>query len=75
MPLVEIKVFEQELSAQQTQELIQRVTDVVASIVGENLRGATWVVVDEVKSGNWGVGGRALTLADVKALVAGKPLS
>ena len=71
MPFVEIKVFEGELSADQTQALIQQVTDVVAGVVGERLRGATWVVVDEVKSGNWGVGGTALTLADVRAMAAG----
>ena len=47
--------------------------DVGVGIVGENLRPATWVVVDEVKSGNWGVGGQALTLDDVKALTAGNP--
>ena len=72
MPYVEVKVFEGELSPEQTQAVIQQVTDVLVGIAGENLRPATWVVVDEVKSGNWGVGGKALTLDDVRALAAGR---
>ena len=32
------------------------------------MRGITWVRVHEVASGQWGVGGQALTTADVKAL-------
>lgn len=68
MPYVEIKVFKDELSEDQTQELIQEVTDVVVSFAGEPLREATWVVVEEVKSGNWGVGGKALGLDDVRAM-------
>jgi 4-oxalocrotonate tautomerase len=69
MPLVEIKVFEQELSAEQTGELISRVTDAVTSVTSEKLRDVTWVIVNEVPSGNWGVGGAALGLADVKKIV------
>jgi len=34
------------------------------------MRGVTWVRVHEVASGNWGIGGKALTTADVKALQA-----
>jgi 4-oxalocrotonate tautomerase len=73
MPFVEIKVFEGELSKEQTQEMIQEITEVVVSFVGENLRQATWVVVQEVKSRNWGVGGKALGLNDIRAIQAGKP--
>jgi 4-oxalocrotonate tautomerase len=73
MPFVEIKVFEGELSEEQTQVMIQEITDVVVSFAGENLRQATWVVVQEVKSGNWGVGGKALGLNDIRAIQAGKP--
>jgi len=44
----------------------------MVSIEGENMRPVTWVVVEEVKSGEWGIGGKAMTTADVKALAAGK---
>jgi 4-oxalocrotonate tautomerase len=73
MPLVEIKVFEGELSQPQTKELIQKVTEIMVSFAGENLRQATWVVVQEVKSGNWGVGGKALGLEDIRAIQESKP--
>jgi 4-oxalocrotonate tautomerase len=73
MPFVEIKVFEDELSEEQKQEMIREITEVVISFAGENLRQATWVVVQEVKSGNWGVGGKALGLNDIRAIQAGKP--
>ena len=32
----------------------------------------TWVVIEEVKSGAWGIAGRPLTTDDVKTLAAGK---
>jgi phenylpyruvate tautomerase PptA (4-oxalocrotonate tautomerase family) len=55
--------------------MIQKVTDVLVSFAGENLRQATRVV-QEIKSGNWGVGGsKALELNDVKAIQAGTPSS
>lgn len=73
MPFVEIKVFEGELSAGQTEEMIQQITEVVVSFAGEKLRQATWVVVQEVKSGNWGVGGKPLGLNDIRAIQVGKP--
>ena len=44
----------------------------MVSIEGENLRPVTWVVIDEVKGGNWAIGGKPLAAADVKALAAGK---
>ena len=72
MPLVNVKLIEGVLSQAQQKEMIQKITDAVVSIEGENLREVTWVVIDEVKSGNWGVGGNALTTEDVKALAAGK---
>jgi 4-oxalocrotonate tautomerase len=37
------------------------------------MRGVTWVVLDEVKSGDWAIGGQALTTGDVRALAAGVP--
>ncbi len=44
----------------------------VKLIEGENMRPVTWVVIEEVKSGDWGIGCNPLTTNDVKALAAGK---
>ena len=43
----------------------------MVSIEGENMRQVTWVVIDEVKSGDWGIGGKGLTAQDVRELAAG----
>jgi 4-oxalocrotonate tautomerase len=43
----------------------------MVGIEGENMRQVTWVVVEEVKSGDWGIAGNPLSTADVKALAAG----
>jgi 4-oxalocrotonate tautomerase len=47
----------------------------MVEIEGENMRPVTWVVVEEVKSGDWGIGGNPLSTADVKALAAGQLVS
>lgn len=71
MPLVNVKVIEGVFSPQQKHEIIENLTEAMVSIEGENMRGVTWVVVEEVQSGDWGIGGNALTTEDVKALAAG----
>jgi 4-oxalocrotonate tautomerase len=72
MPLIQVKVIEGVFSEAQTGEMVRKLTDAMVSIEGENMRPVTWVVVEEVKSGSWGIGGKALTTGDVKALSAGK---
>ena len=71
MPLIQIKVFEDELSQEQAKDLINKITDAVTEVTSEKLRDVTWVVINEVRSGHWGVGGNALGLDDVKKLIAG----
>ncbi len=73
MPLLNVKVLEGVFTPKQKQEMIHKLTDAMVSIEGESMRPVTWVVIEEVKSGDWGVGGNALTTADVKALAAGQP--
>jgi 4-oxalocrotonate tautomerase len=46
--------------------MVERLTEAMVEIEGESLRPVTWVVIDEVKSGDWGIGGKALTTQDVK---------
>lgn len=74
MPFVNVKLIEGVFSAEQKQDIIRRVTDTMVEIEGENMRPVTWVVVEEVKSGDWGLGGSPTTTADVRALAAGVPV-
>jgi 4-oxalocrotonate tautomerase len=73
MPLVNVRIIEGVFTPTQKQEMIRKLTDTMVSIEGENMRQVTAVVIDEVKSGDWGIGGKPLTTSDVKALAAGKP--
>ena len=73
MPFVNVKVIEGVFSADQKQDMVRRLTDTMVEIEGENMRPVTWVVVEEVKSGDGGIAGNPLTTADVKALAAGQP--
>ncbi len=70
MPLIQVDVFEDELSQEQSRDLIIKITDVVTEITSEKLRDVTWVIVNEVRDGHWGVGGSPLGLGDVKKLMA-----
>ena len=72
MPLIQVKVIEGVFTQAQKQEMVRKLTDAMVSIEGEKMRPVTWVIVEEVASGNWGIGGKPLTTADVKALAAGK---
>ena len=74
MPLINVKLIEGVFTPTQKQEMIRKLTDTMVSIEGENMRPVTWVVIEEVKSGDWGVGGNPLTTNDVRALAAGKPI-
>ena len=73
MPLLNVKMIEGVFTPTQKQEIIRKLTDTMVSIEGENLRPYTLVVLEEVKSGDWGVAGHSLTNADAKALAASSP--
>lgn len=72
MPLVHVKLVEGVFSDSQKREMIEKITDAIVSIEGEALRPYTWVILEEVKSGEWGMGGKAMTTADVEALARGR---
>ena len=61
MPLINVKLIEDVFTPDQKREIVERLTDAMVSIEGENMRPVTWVVVEEVASGDWGIGGKPLT--------------
>ena len=72
MPLANIKVIEGVFSDVEKQQMIEKVTEAMIAVEGEPLRDKTVVIVEETKSGDWGVGGQPLTAGQVKRLrVAG----
>lgn len=70
MPLVDIQLIKGVFDDSQKKEMIEKVTDTMVAIEGEAMRGVTWVRVQEVASGEWGIGGQAMTADAVKALQA-----
>ena len=71
MPLINVKVIEGVFTEAQKADMVTALTDAMVGIEGENMRPVTWVVIEDVKSGSWGIGGKPLTTADVNALAAG----
>ena len=57
MPLVNVKLVEGVFSAEQKQRIVRDLTETMVAIEGENMRPVTWVLVEEVKSGDWGIAG------------------
>ncbi len=70
MPLAHLKGLSGFLSAEQKGELIRKVTAAIVSVEGEGLRSVTWVIIEEVPSGNWGVGGSPVTTEALKKMAA-----
>jgi len=72
MPLIQVKVIEGVFSNEQKGQIVRKLTDAMVAIEGENMRQVTWCIVEDVKSGEWGIAGTPLTTEDVKQLAAGR---
>jgi 4-oxalocrotonate tautomerase len=72
MPLINVKVIESVFSEDQKRTIVEKLTNAMVAIERENLRAATWVLIEEVKGGNWAIGGKPLTAVDVMAMATGR---
>lgn len=72
MPLIDVHVIENVFTAEQKRKIIHDLTDAMVAIEGESMRGVTWCRIQEVRSGDWAIGGNPLTTADVQAMARGK---
>jgi len=66
--MVDIQLINGVFTPDQKQRMIEKVTDSMVEIEGEAMRPVTWVRIQEYASGEWGIGGKAMTADDVKAL-------
>jgi 4-oxalocrotonate tautomerase len=71
MPYINCRVMEGVLTEDQKTEIAERITETFASVVGEPVRGLTWVVIDDMASGQLTIGGRPITTAGVQEVLAG----
>ena len=61
MPYVNIKVTDDGVTPEQKAELIKRVTELLQKVLNKNPE-TTVVVIDEVSTDNWGIGGQSVTV-------------
>ena len=72
MPLVQIHAIKGVFSPQAKKEIIEKVTEAMVQVEGENLRSVTVVTINEVESGDWGIGGKPLTAEVVREMASGR---
>lgn len=61
MPYVNIKVTNEGVTSEQKARLIEGVTNLLKDVLGKN-PATTMVVIDEVSTDNWGIGGEQVTV-------------
>ena len=61
MPFVNIKITNEGVTPEKKAALIEGVTQLLASELGKNPE-TTVVVIDEVDTDNWGIGGETVTV-------------
>jgi 4-oxalocrotonate tautomerase len=60
MPYVNIRVTKEGVTARQKEQLIEGTTRLLQEVLGKN-PSTTFVVIDEVETDNWGIGGKTVT--------------
>jgi 4-oxalocrotonate tautomerase len=61
MPYVNIKITKEGATAEQKAKLIRGVTQLLVDVLNKNPN-TTVVVIDEVDTDNWGIGGESVTI-------------
>lgn len=70
MALIQVKLLEEVFAPAEKQQMIAKFTDIMVSLKGEAIRPVTWVMIEEVCSGEWGIGGAGTTTEVVRALAS-----
>lgn len=61
MPYVNIKITKEGATPEQKAELIRRSTEMLKEVLGKN-PATTFVIIEEVETDNWGIGGESVTV-------------
>lgn len=59
MPLIEVKIYDRRVTDETSAQIIEAMTNGLASVFGDEIKAHTWVIVDGVKPQNWGIAGQA----------------
>jgi 4-oxalocrotonate tautomerase len=60
MPMINLKITKGESTAAQKAQVIEEMTEVLQRVMGKNPE-TTIVIIDEVETDNWGIGGKTVT--------------
>jgi 4-oxalocrotonate tautomerase len=71
MPLITLRTLEGLLTPEQKKTMIERLTDAALSVEGAGFRSVAWVIIEEIPSGAWGIGGHTLTTEAARKIAAG----
>ena len=71
MPLITVNVIENVFSTEEKATMIAKLTDTMVAIEGEGMRAVTWVKIEEVPEGQWGIAGTPLSADMVKEMRKG----
>lgn len=60
MPFVNIKITNENVTPEKKAQLIEGATNLLKNVLGKNPE-TTVVVIEEIETDNWGIGGRTVT--------------
>ena len=66
MPFVNIKITKDGVSSEKKAQVIKEVTDVLVRVLDKN-PATTFVVIEEVETDDWGIGGESVTVRRKKS--------
>ncbi len=61
MPYINIKITREGVTPEQKAELVRGATQLLADVLGKNPQ-TTVVVIEEIDTDNWGIGGETVTV-------------
>ena len=67
MPMVNVKITRECATCEQKQQVISEMTEVLQRVLGKNPE-TTIVIIEEVETDNWGIGGKSVTEIRAKAV-------
>lgn len=72
MSIITVKLIDGTLSPEQKQRLAKNLTDALVAIEGEAMRPVTCCIVEDIRDGQWSIGGQPLRRKDVREITSRK---
>ena len=67
MPLIEVKLYDRRINDEFVPQVIEKMTDAMCELIGEDVREHTWVLVEGLSPKQWGMGGKPTDVAPAGA--------